>query len=1041
MRAQLTPPPERLPEGESRGLACDARMNMCALIIRESPMGIAILNGPDYQFAFTNPGFAPFACNREEIVGHTFAEIFPEAAVQALPLFEQVHRTGETHRVVDVPLPVRCDDVLQTMYFSATFTLLPAHQADHADILMIVQDTTHRVLAEQEKQRLIDEAEEHAAELDAILSSIADPLIIYAPDNTILRTNAAAERILRDIPHESLRMIWEHAHVTTAEGVEIPLTEFPASHALRGEQVSSKIVAVHLPHRDTLWLSVSSGPIRTPDGRLLGGVSTYTDITPLQNLRAERERLLVTLEERVAELDATITSIPDGVIIYSPLGEVVRANPSATRLLGFPEAERYDPLELRWENMRAQTADGTPIPLHRIPTRLALDGEEVHNIDIIVQRLHLGQRWFSVSAAPIRMRDGRVLGAVSTFTDVTERRAMEAALRESEEKFRMLAENAAAIIAIVQGRNFVYANPYLSHLSGYSQEELLALDIGALVHPSFRQLVLERAQLRQAGETELPTHYEFLMLTKEGGERWMDFSPARIEYHGQPAIVGVAYDVTEHKEAEEALRKSEKRFHSLFEHMNEGVSIDEMLFDESGHPVDWLIEDINPAYEEIYQVRREEVVGKLATTIYPFAVDQRSSFERYRQMIDSGAPLLLELDDARTQRHLLVAAFAMGNHRFATASTDITFLRKLQQEREQLLVEAQRRAAELDATLEAIPDALIIADCGGHIIRMNDIAARRMGYCTDDCLLSLEERMARVRLETLDGTPVPVEDTPMSRALRGEMVIGQLLVVHSNEETLWISTSAAPVLTPEGESLGAVLTASDITAMHQLQQERDIYVHTISHDLRAPLTAIQGFAAMLKEEIALQHLDGLLQQGMDAILRSTKRMHVMIADLVDTARLEGGELQLSKQPVQLAAYLADLLTRVETMLDITRIHLDIQADLPPVNADYDRLERIFMNLLTNALKYSPKESPVQIRACREGNAVLIAVQDYGQGIAAEDIPHLFERFYRTQRARDTEGIGLGLYITHMLVTAHGGELRVESEPGKGSTFYFTLPIR
>ncbi len=167
--------------------------------------------------------------------------------------------------------------------------------------------------------------------------------------------------------------------------------------------------------------------------------------------------------------------------------------------------------------------------------------------------------------------------------------------------------------------------------------------------------------------------------------------------------------------------------------------------------------------------------------------------------------------------------------------------------------------AELDATLEAIPDALIITDSSGQIIRMNASAMRRLAYSEEDHRLPLAERLARLQLETIDSMPVPVEEAPLSRALRGEMVIGQLLVAHPHGDTLWMSTSAAPVLTAEGNQLGAVLTASDVTALHQLQEERDIYVHTISHDLRVPLTAIQGFADVLKEEIAQQHLDGLLQ--------------------------------------------------------------------------------------------------------------------------------------------------------------------------------------
>ena len=120
--------------------------------------------------------------------------------------------------------------------------------------------------------------------------------------------------------------------------------------------------------------------------------------------------------------------------------------------------------------------------------------------------------------------------------------------------------------------------------------------------------------------------------------------------------------------------------------------------------------------------------------------------------------------------------------------------------------------------------------------------------------------------------------------------------------------------------------------------------------------------------------------------------------------------------------------------------MEVPDDLPPVFADYARLERIVINLLTNALKYSSPETPVIIRAQQQGAMVGVSITDHGRGITPEDISHLFEQFYRAKREHGTEGIGLGLYITKRLVEAHGGHIRVESEVGKGSTFSFTLPV-
>jgi signal transduction histidine kinase len=228
--------------------------------------------------------------------------------------------------------------------------------------------------------------------------------------------------------------------------------------------------------------------------------------------------------------------------------------------------------------------------------------------------------------------------------------------------------------------------------------------------------------------------------------------------------------------------------------------------------------------------------------------------------------------------------------------------------------------------------------------------------------------------------------------------------------------------------------------LRERERERDAYIHTVSHDLRAPLTVALGHVQLIEDDLQQTRQNGDVREGIRAIHQAMRRMQVMIQDLVDSARQEAGQLRLNVQPTDVRAFVADVLTRTRTALDTSRVHNEIIADIPPVLADHDRLERILMNLLSNALKYSPPTTPVTINATPAEQEVIIAIADQGVGIPPEDQQHLFERFYRAKGTRQTEGIGLGLYITKLLVEAQGGRIWVESETGRGSTFYFTLPV-
>lgn len=363
---------------------------------------------------------------------------------------------------------------------------------------------------------------------------------------------------------------------------------------------------------------------------------------------------------------------------------------------------------------------------------------------------------------------------------------------------------------------------------------------------------------------------------------------------------------------------------------------------------------------------------------------------------------------------------------------DITERRQAEAEREQL-------TAELEATITAMPDAVMIYDPTGKIMRMNPAAEKMLGYTEEERKKPLEERAAKFRVTTPDGAPFPFIET-MGRVFRGETMQNIQAVLHRPDGTrIWMSNSAAPIRTADGRLVGAVGISVDMTALHNLQEERDMYIHTISHDLRLPLTVILGHAQILEEQLEQSDLNGTLKKSISLILKGAANLQTMVEDLVDSARIEGGKLVLHQEAVDLPELIVDLLERFEHVLPADRLEMQFRPDLPPVLADSERLQRIILNLLTNALKYSPPEERVVVRLQRKGGNVTVSVIDLGPGIAEEDIPHIFERYYQTRGTR-LGGMGLGLYITKMLVEAHGGTIRVESKVGKGCRFYFSLPV-
>jgi PAS domain S-box-containing protein len=347
-----------------------------------------------------------------------------------------------------------------------------------------------------------------------------------------------------------------------------------------------------------------------------------------------------------------------------------------------------------------------------------------------------------------------------------------------------------------------------------------------------------------------------------------------------------------------------------------------------------------------------------------------------------------------------------------------------------------REHAELSknqAILEGIADGVIVFDKNGKAIVANPAIGQIIGRPSEE-ILGLE-------IEALMGEQVSEEDRGM---------ISQLLrdreLHHPSVKFAWgtktLSVSFASVHAQEGEVTGTVAVFRDFTREAEVDRMKSDFVSIVSHELRTPLTSIKGYL-----DLVLIGASGPINKQQGSFLEIAKanaeRLHALVSDLLDLSRIESGKVDLDLQVVSLPEIIDQVVDTVRNGFDERNLALtlDVPADLPEIFGDPGRIAQIVTNLLGNAYKYT-REGGATIRARLVKDALQISVTDTGVGITKENQEKLFTRFFRADdtMVRQQPGTGLGLSITKSLIEMHGGQIWVDSKPGQGSTFSFTLPL-
>jgi two-component system, cell cycle sensor histidine kinase and response regulator CckA len=673
----------------------------------------------------------------------------------------------------------------------------------------------------------------------------------------------------------------------------------------------------------------------------------------------------------------------------------------------------------------------------KVERKLKEEGR-AHNIETKMRTKNGEWRTVLVSVDPIIANNEACMLAVSV--DITEREEKADALRRSEEKYRMLVENSLQGLAIIQNSRYVFCNSTFAAISGYTLEELAALspnEISEKIHPGDRDFIHRHYSDQLQGKPVDP-RFEYRGFKKHGIEIWLEAHSSIIEYHGMPAIQFVCMDITDRKNAENALRESEERFRLIAD------TIDEVfwIFDTGKRSLTYL----SPAFERIWGFSRKDVLNKQEPFIDTIHPDDRDRVIAADRLMETGQPIDYEFRIIRSNRSVRtiwnrgfpVPGKSGGARQYVGVSQDVTEKR--------LAEEGLKESKEyLNQIINCIGDPIFVKDSEHRIMLVNDAM----------CAFRAAQREEVVgRIDMPVAVPMPFWEQEEEVLKSGKEIISEDTIIdgHGVPRTLMSKKS---LLTDKGGNRQVVGVLRDITEYKRLEAQFlqsqkmeavGVLAGGVAHDFNNLLNVINGYAELILEDI---DPDDPIREEIEQIREAGQRATSLTSQL-----LAFGRKQIMQPEIfDLNQVIANMSSMLRRMIgEDIEVVSNIPQDPMLINADPGKIQQVVMNLVVNARDAMPNGGKLTIETAtadldknyvrdhpmtKPGPYVMMAISDNGIGMDTETQARIFEPFFTTKAKG--KGTGLGMSTVYGIVKQSDGFIWVYSEPGKGTTVKIYFP--
>jgi PAS domain S-box-containing protein len=743
-------------------------------------------------------------------------------------------------------------------------------------------------------------------------------------------------------------------------------------------------------------------------------ISSLLDVTE----QTRMEQALRKSEERYRTL---YNNIPLGLFRTTPDGRILSANPALIELFGYETEEEFLAMLSKKMYARAEI---------REQLIAELDREGVVFMDAIEFRRQDGSTfWATMSAVKVLDQDGNFSFLDGVLQDVSERMRAESAMRASEEKYRLLVDNAHDGIFVTRDGHVRFSNPSTCRILGYTLEEMTAMPLETIVHADDRATVVERHHARIAGENPID-HYTLRALRKSGETLYLELQAVRIEWEDQPAVLCIVRDITERKIVEERLRE-EKSFSETVINSLPGVFY---LYEEDGRLRRW-----NTNMEKMSGLAPEQL-GRMRLLDWFASEDQKLAASVFMDVLEKGEgqaeiPVLTPSGHKRPYFFSGRKLTIQGRSYLLGSGLDFTKRKEL----EIALRKSERRFRNL---VEKMPFGISIV-VEDRIIYRNPAQEKNLGKLGHS--IGLEEtplpaddlKRFLAACRHAENTAAPVEDLEVRFYPYGKS--------REPHHLKWMHCSIHPINYLGQKAL--LISMVDLTRMKELEKQMLIrekmaslghVAASIAHEIRNPLSGINVLLEGIRENFQEPDSADEIKELLDATQQASDKIAGVIRRVLDFAKPSAAKME----PININAPVRDAIQLTQLTLRRSGIAIEqaLRPQLPRLYGDHQLIEQVVINLINNAVAAMEKnENPtnkVIVSSWQEDGQLFLSIADSGPGVPEEMKELIFAPFFTT----NSKGSGIGLGFCQRVVSDHGGNISVGMSQWGGADFRICLPL-